>query len=368
VKHARLILTAVLAFTGTASYADDASSLAAPIFQQNARDYRSEAQEVMQHIQTAFYLSDQGLYAHSITDRSPDFMWGNGVMFSALLGAARHEPKTYLPIVSRFFDSLDRYWDAKAKVPGYEPSPTDGDGHDKYYDDNAWMVLNFVEAYEMTHEAKFLQRARETLRFVLSGWDDARGGGIWWHEAHKDGSKNTCVNAPAAVACLQIAKYMPPDQAKEYRAMARKIVDWTSHTLEEDGVYNDRISVDSGQIRGAKLTYNTGLMIRAYLGLYRDAKNVEDLDHARRCAAAADCFVNKETNAFRDSPTFSHLLFEADLELYGAIHDEYLLRRAIHNADYEFDSWKKKPAHTLISNASIARTLWLMADLQANSH
>src|SRR2546430_4290504 len=116
------------------------------------------------------------------------------------------------------------------------------------------MVLTYCEAFEMTQDRKYLARAQQSLDFVLSGWDDKRGGGIWWHEGHKDGTKNTCVNAPAAVACLRIAKYLPAEKAKEYRAMARKIVQWTSHTLEDNGLYSDRITVETGRIHQVKLT------------------------------------------------------------------------------------------------------------------
>ncbi len=84
-------------------------------------------------------------------------MWGNGVMFSALVATARHDPAAYRTVMSRFFSSLDRYWDAKVKPLGYEPWPTKGNGNDKYYDDNEWMALTFLEAYELTGEVKYLQ-------------------------------------------------------------------------------------------------------------------------------------------------------------------------------------------------------------------
>ncbi len=154
-------------------------------------------------------------------------MWGNGVMFSALVGAARHEPGRYRPVMEKFFDAMDGYWDSKVKIPGYEPGQTSGNGNDKYYDDNAWMVLTFLEAYELTHRPHYLKRAAETLDFVLSGWDDAGGGGIWWHEQHKGGGKNTCANAPAAVGCLWLAKLRDARAAAPLNDKAQAIVTWT---------------------------------------------------------------------------------------------------------------------------------------------
>jgi uncharacterized protein YyaL (SSP411 family) len=160
---------------------------AQPATTRPAIQYDTAAREVMEYMQANLYQPQTGLYFLSLEKREPDMMWGNGITFSALVAAARHDPETYGPLLSRFFKELDRHWDAKVKIPGYEPAPTRGNGNDKYYDDNQWMVLAFMEAYELTGEARYRDRALETLRFSLSGWDDELGGGIWWHEGHKDG-------------------------------------------------------------------------------------------------------------------------------------------------------------------------------------
>ncbi len=330
-----------------------------------SRDYAAAASEVMRHIQATYYLPQQGLYAHSTAGRKPDAMWGNGIMFSALLGASRHDPATYSPIVSHFFESMDRYWDPTDHPPGYEPYPTHG-GHNKYYDDNAWMVLTYVEAFEMTHDRRYLDRAQQTLNFVLSGWDDTGGGGIWWQESHKSGSKNTCSNAPAAVGCLNLAKHLPQDEAQKYRAMAEKIVTWTAKTFEDsDGIYTDNIVVASGKIDRGKLTYNTALMIRAFMGMYRATHDETYLRRAKRAASASDWFLNDKTHAYRDPVKWSHLMVEADLEMYRATQDDHLLQRAMDNADDQYATWKQHPPDELIDNAAIARILWLMADMQS---
>jgi hypothetical protein len=286
-------------------------------------------------------------------------------MFTALVAAARHDSMSFTPTMNRFFHAMDRYWDSQAPVPGYEPSPTRGNGHDKYYDDNAWMVLTYTEAFELTHDPRYLQRAQETLAFVLSGWDEQAGGGIWWHEGHRGGSKNTCINAPAAVACLRIADYLPPEKAKRLVDMARRLVEWTNKNLRTgDGLFADSIKVNSGTVNRTKLTYNTALMIRANLGLYRHLGDEQYLNDAKRISNASSWFIDNRTHAYRDSVKWSHLLVEADLEMYRETHDERLMQRAAANADYEYQMWKENPPTELIDVASIARTLWLMADTQ----
>ena len=328
--------------------------------------YGKRAREVMTEIQKTFYDTRTGLYAKSATDTHPDFMWGNGVMFSAVVAAARLEPGKYKPVMEKFFAAMDGYWDTKAKVPGYEPGQTGGNGHDKYYDDNAWMVITFLEAYELTHRPHYLKRAAETHDFVLSGWDDEGGGGIWWHETHKGGGKNTCVNAPAAVSCLRLARLRDPRAAAPLIEKAQAIIAWTASNLQDpSGLFWDNKVIATGEVNRGQLTYNTGLMIRAFLGQYRATGKKEPLEEARRIARAGDRLLKKDTGVYRDPVKWAHLMVEADLELYRTTHEDYLLQRARKNADAYYETWQSNRPTDLIANASIARVLWLMADMES---
>jgi hypothetical protein len=328
-----------------------------------AADYAAEASEVMEHVQKTFWDAARSIYTKSAEDRTPDYVWRQAAAFSALLGAARHEPETYLRILAAHFHGLEAYWDAKAPIPGYEPAPTHGNGHDKYYDDNAWLVITFLEAFGLTHERAYLTRAQETARFVLSGWDDKQGGGIWWHALHKDDSKNTCANGPAAVGFLYLARAGPPGDAPEWAEAARKAVEWTTTKLQaKDGLFADRIIVTTGEVKRGKLTYNSALMLRANLELYRRTGGTNYLDQAKRIGQAADYFCDKQSGVYRDPLKWSHFMVEADLDLYRTTREEYLLRRARTNADAYFAAWKKSPPADMMSNVATARILYLLAE------
>jgi predicted alpha-1,6-mannanase (GH76 family) len=327
--------------------------------------FGTRAREVTAYIQQTFWNSKTGLYAKSTTEADPDFMWGNGVMFSALVAATRHEPDVYRPVMLKFFDAMEAYWDSKAKVPGYEPAPTPGGGNDKYYDDNAWMVLTFLEAYRLTGDRRLLERSAQTLDFVLSGWDDRLGGGIWWHEGHKEGTKNTCANAPAAVACLELAKFRDPETAERLRRKAREIVEWTVKTFQDsDGLFWDSINVETGAMNRAKLTYNSALMLRAFLGLHQVTNDPTQLAEAKGIGKAGDALIGRRRNAYRDHVKWSHLMVEADLELYRVTRDPNLMARASGTADAHYERWKSNKPTDLISHAAIARELWLLADVE----
>jgi hypothetical protein len=330
--------------------------------------YGSEAREVMEHIQKTFWDPKTGVYIKSAKDRTPDYIWRQAAVFSAMVGAARNEPRTYLPLLGKFFHALDIYWDTKVPIPAYEPSPTRGNGHDKYYDDNAWLIITFAEAYQLTGDRAYLTRAQETARFVASGSDAQGGGGIWWHQSHKDGSKNTCANGPAAVGFLYLARLGPRNEADKWITAATNTIEWTrAHLQAVDGLFDDRIIVATGEVKKGKLTYNSALMLRGFLGLYRLTGKTEYLDQANRIGKAAAWFAAKDTGVYRDPLKWSQFMVEADLDLYRATGDDYLLQRARTNADAYYAAWKNEPPADMMSNAGIARILWLLADTETDT-
>jgi hypothetical protein len=322
----------------------------------------------MSYCQKTFWDAKSNLYTRSATDRKPDYIWREAAAFSALVGATRHEPATYRPLLDKHFAAIDTYWDTRAKVPGYEPSPTNGNGHDKYYDDNAWLVITFAEAFRLTGERRFLTRADETARFVTSGWDDQLGGGIWWHELHKDGTKNTCSNGPSAVGFLAIARLEPPKDAERWATLAQKTTDWTiAHLQATDGLFEDRIVVATGEVKRGKLTYNCALMLRACLAVFHRTAEKEYLEQAKRIGKAADALTAQGTGVYRDPLKWSHFMVEADLSLYRETGEPYLLARARTNADAYYADWKKDPAPDMMSNVATARILWLLADMETDA-
>ncbi|MES2476544.1 MAG: glycoside hydrolase family 76 protein [Verrucomicrobiota bacterium] len=325
------------------------------------------AAEVTAYIQENFWNRRTGLYATASDNPQPDYIWGGGVMFSALVAAARHDAQ-YLRVMRKFFDAMDGYWDRDVKIPGYEPAPTSGGGNDKYYDDNAWMVLTFLEAYEITEDKRYLKRAGETLDFVMSGWDEQAGGGIWWHQNHNEGSKNTCVNGPAAVGCFRISKFSPPELAEKRIADGGKIVRWTTENLRaENGLFSDALIVTTGKKNTDQLTYNAALMLRAYLCLYALTGQDIYLNEAEITGKAAEGLLDAKTGAYRDAIKWSHLMVEADFELYRWTGNKRYLERARTNCDVHYAEWKKQPTKPLIDNASLARELWLLADMESEA-
>ena len=342
--------------------------------------YKQQAEEQTDYIQAHFFDAAAKRY-RAADPPDPhalpyDFMWANGVQFTVLAAAAHGNPAKYRKALDDFADGLSTYWDASAPVPGYEAYCSGPGSRDKYYDDNEWMVLGFAEAYENTRDPKFLKLAQDTQKFVLSGWDDKLGGGIYWKLDRQ--SKNTCSNAPAAASALRLDQLTGD---REQGAWGLKIMAWTTaHLQDTDGLYWDDLGMD-GKLEKTKWTYNTALMIRSHVLLYQLRRTAPDLIEARRMADAGLArWTDPATGSLQkteDSPRFTHLFCESLLRLYDVTHDMKYLNAVRRQAAFGYkyardpnggyrDHWTVKNDHpnapkTLIENASAARLLWLLA-------
>ncbi|RYG86679.1 hypothetical protein EON77_03370 [bacterium] len=176
------------------------------------------------------------------------FNWSVGVLFSALASAAKTDPKLKEPLIE-MANATTSYWNDEGPVAGYDvlPGPKP---KDRYYDDNEWLVLALMEAYDVTKKVDYLVRARDTFAYVLSGETKELGGGILWRENEKT-TKNACSNAPAAYAALGL---YDRTKDKRYLADAVRIYRWTDERLRDpaDGLMWDSVSVDGTKIEKTK--------------------------------------------------------------------------------------------------------------------
>ncbi|MBV9850297.1 MAG: hypothetical protein JO250_11530 [Armatimonadetes bacterium] len=352
--------------------------LAAPA----SANYRQKAEEATDFIQAHFYDAGAKRYHDSFPMDAKGLpyttMWGNGVQFTALVAAAHQEPAKYKAWLYQFTDGLQAYWDPQPKgsPPGFNAYCSGPGGTDKYYDDNEWMVLGFAEAYQNTRDPHFLQWARDTQNFVLSGWDDTLGGGIYWKLDHQ--SKNTCSNAPAAASALRLVQVAGD---KDQLAWALKIRTWLNGKLQDtDGLYWDDINL-KGDIGKTKWTYNTALMIRTNTLLFQQFHDRAYLKEAEREAdASIKAWQDPDTGRFQNNALFTHLLCESLLRLYDADHDVRYLNAVRRHAAYGYryvhdpaggwwGDWDRKthPADerkVLIENAADARLFWLLTPYQ----
>lgn len=149
-----------------------------------------------------------------------------------------------------------------------------------FYDDNVWLVIGFIKAYETTKKEEYLNKAKAIMSYIYEGWQDDAIGGILWREfdfneqtteAHKlHFERNTCINGPAAWASLLLYEIT---QDSNYLTWGIKIYDWTKNKLYDKSMktYSDNIS-QFGSVNQKKWTYNTGTMLSAAAILYKLTK------------------------------------------------------------------------------------------------
>lgn len=336
------------------------------------RMYFALAEEALERIEKKLRIQDSPMYRDRLPKADLPFttVWPLSMFQSALISAAEREPKRYLPRVKQLQQTLLAYWDDKHAPPGFDAYPK---GNDKYYDDNAWTVLNYLRLYTLTGEKAWLRWAQDVHRFVWSGWDEKLGGGIYWHQSRN--SKNTCSNAPALVSALWLYSVT---RDKGYLEQAEQIHTWLSRHLQdpEDGLFWDNIQMD-GRVDRTKFPYNTALMIDANLWWHRLTRQEEYLREALRLARSSQKYwLCWRSRAIEGYAPFVVKLCEAYRHLAETVNDsrwtvivkrtaDFVRSLRSSEGDYP-DDWyaerKHEPATSLMALASAACLFGLVSD------
>lgn len=335
--------------------------------------------ESLEQIHKDLWLPKLGLYAEQAPDKDgvlahPSFMWGVGIQLSALAAASAVEPEKYLAQTRDYADAIQVYWMNHDGQEGFDALLGTED-LDRYYDDNAWLVLALAEVFEVSKDHKYLDRSAATFRFVMSCEDDKLGGGLYWRENHLN-SKHTCTNAPAIVGALRLYQLTKDEK---YLETARRLYVWiNSHLQDVDGLYWDNIRLDASVSR-RKFSYNTALMIRANALFHQVTGEARYLEEARRVAQAAEKMWVHEDGSVSDSGKFAHLLMESFLALWvedqdphwaeivtrtlGYVHGTLLGQDGRYGQMWDRPSNGSLKESMLLNQASPARAYWVAAAL-----
>lgn len=292
-------------------------------------------------------------------------MWGLGIQFTVLASATVQEPEPYGAWMLSFANGMEQYFNKKKNMYSAYIGGTD----DIYYDDNHWLILGYIEAYEVTHNSSYLKKARVLLDACLEGVDDVLGGGSYWRIDTKGfPTKNSCANAPLAAALFRIIPHVTTvTQKRKYYEQGVKILEWTRKNLQDsDGLMWDNINIHTREIDKRKFTYNTALMIQAHLALYKITKKSEQLNEAVRLANASAHWLKQGRDSkggayYSGTLRFTVHLVEALLAVYQINGDQTLLENCLQTAEYSWHQWRQDGQAEIIELASIARIQWLVA-------
>jgi predicted alpha-1,6-mannanase (GH76 family) len=188
-----------------------------------------------------------------------------------------------------YVDELDHSFETnKGPFPAGERSTDEiyGNFTSRAIDDAGWWALNWVTAYDLTGDQKYLDMAGTIADFMHGFWDPSTcGGGIWWNEERT--YKNAVTNGQWIRLTAELHNRIPGDTA--WLERAEEAWDWytASGMINAEGLVNDGLTDDCANNRDTVWSYNQGLGIGAALELYRATGDAELLGAARELADAA---------------------------------------------------------------------------------
>jgi uncharacterized protein YyaL (SSP411 family) len=212
---------------------------------------------------------------------------------------------------------VEHYRDTTRTPVGYQAYPGMFEYSDRYYDDNGLVGIDYMEAYFNTHNALYLQRAKEVFKFIISGWNDDAGGGVTWLEGHND-QKPACSNGTALLVALKIYE---GNKDPYYLNWGKKFYSWEYNNLRDtNGIYSNDKKLN-GIVNRTFYTYNSGFMLEGAVLLYKFTNDKKYLQQAQQLAKDAfEYFTqaphDKRLNIQIDLPWFVTVLFRAYEALY----------------------------------------------------
>jgi hypothetical protein len=243
------------------------------------------AMAVLTAVKNHLYDPAAGLYLESDKEKNEhphSYLWGVCAMIQAANELEVLHPKEVFmqPVIN----TINQYYDTKAPAPGYDSYVVKEGGGDRFYDDNQWIAIAYLDAYARTKRKFFLDKGAEIYRFMMTGYDTARGGGLYWKEGDLK-EKNTCSNGPAALVALQMYE---ATKKKVYLDTALQIYHWVNKRLQApEGYYWDGLRMEKNTINTNTYTYNSGTMLEANVKLYHITKDKKYLLEAQRIAEAS---------------------------------------------------------------------------------
>jgi len=315
--------------------------------------YRERVDIISNNIYAYFYDSANALYYETDhvrpNEKKHSYLWPLCALIQAADEAEIAIPsKEYMPPVLK---AIGQYYSDIPPAPAYQAYVTKEEKDDRFYDDNQWIAIACIDAYNRTKQQPYLDRAEMIYRFMMTGYDTISGGGLYWKEGDKT-TKNTCSNGPGILVALQLYKIT---NNKNYLDTAMVLYSWVNaHLRSPQGIYYDNIKLPSLKIDSAIYTYNTGTMLQSNVLLYAITRDKKYLTEAQRIAKAAEKFFY--TNGkLPGNYWFNVVLLRGYIELYKVDHNKQQMHFFIDDADRIWN--EEKDANNLLGRNNKRKSL-----------
>jgi mannose/cellobiose epimerase-like protein (N-acyl-D-glucosamine 2-epimerase family) len=304
----------------------------------------------------------------AVKQKEVSFLWPFSAMMSAT-NALLHIPgerKHYLNYLDSLTAGMEAYKDSVRKPAGYQAYPAGLEHSDRYYDDNGLVGIEYAEAYRNTKDPAYLQKAETVFKFILSGWTDELGGGVYWVEGHTD-QKPACSNGMDMLVALKI---YTATKDTFYLNWGLRFYNWMNADLKSpNGLYYNDKKTKNGDINPTFYSYNTGSMLEASVMLYQITHERKYLDAAQATARDAFSYFHNQKhddhlNIRIDLPWFMTVLFRGYEALYKVDNDPQYINAIHHDLDYAWQYTRDKYGlltHDWTANPSLVKkSKWLL--------
>lgn len=181
----------------------------------------------------------------------------------------------------------------------------------RYFDDNAWIGLDMMQAYAMTGDASYLAAAERIAALAREGVTPS--GGVAWVEDAERVTVNTCTLGPTIELLLRL--HMATGR-QDYLDFARSLDGVLSSRLRgDDGLYVDHYGEHDGSVDEHVYSYNQGTPIGADVLWYRVTGDGRYLERARTTADAALRHFGEDDRLWTQAPAFNAVFFRNLLAL-----------------------------------------------------
>jgi predicted alpha-1,6-mannanase (GH76 family) len=212
----------------------------------------------------------------------------------------------------------------------------------KFYDDEGWWALAWIQAYDVTHRQPYLDMAESIFGDMRGGWDGTCQGGIWWNKDRH--YKNAIANELFLSVAAHLAAREPAAKRPAYLAWAEREWNWFDHSgmINDDNLVNDGLTPDCKNNGRNTWSYNQGVLIGGLVELSSVTKDAGPLGRAKVIAHAAISKLTDEDQVLHDrtEPNCSHdviqfkgILLRNLASLQGAAPEDTFARFIQANAD-----------------------------------
>ena len=274
-------------------------------------DYSTRAKELYDLIRPKFLITSgacSGLYREEYDKTQQSYLWPFDAWLSAVteLHKLGHNVNYASEVANaqRYYTTGTGY---PIVIPAYGSATNGASGSGtRFYDDNAIIGMNLVEAYRLSGNTILLDYCRQIVAFLKTGEDSHLGGAMWWNEAQKNSNstdpnhnKPTCSNGYGVCFLLEYYTVCPQSERADVLSFARRLYTWLYANLRDpaDNTYWNAVQA-SGAVQTTKWTYNSGIMIKNGVLLYQITNESQYLDHAKATATGSyNHFVRFDANA-----------------------------------------------------------------------